>query len=239
MSVGPRRDRTGSERVVEWKRQPVPAVLVSVDGGTTVQDTALVPDTVTRLGSTAIPDLGLTLAWARKALGVEAGVNLGLAREMRRVDPLGTLRLTYDVNERLSAIGALTSRAGVAVRDLPAAQMVTVGIRIRGGQGHRERVGTFVAKATEFRAARDTADCLTITIRAQHAERVEIAADFTRWAPLNLERLAGGWWRARVQTPPGTHRVSVRVDGGRWNAPPGLPPLHDEFGATVGLLVIQ
>jgi 1,4-alpha-glucan branching enzyme len=87
--------------------------------------------------------------------------------------------------------------------------------------------------------ARDTADRLTIAIRAPHAERVEIAGDFTRWAPLTLERLPGGWWQLRVPTRAGTHRVSVRVDGGRWLAPPGLPPVLDEFGGTVGLLVVQ
>jgi hypothetical protein len=33
--------------------------------------------------------------------------------------------------------------------------------------------------------------------------------------------------------------LSIRVDAGRWTAPPGLPPVRDEFGETVGLLVVR
>jgi hypothetical protein len=237
MSMGPRRDRTAAQRVIEMKQTLFPETIVSA-GGTAVQDTFLVADTVTRLGRNTIPDVGLALAWTRKALGVEAGAHLGLTGAMRRTDPLGTLRVTYDLNPRLSAIAAVTSRAGLSMRDIPAAQMITVGVRIRGGDDRRDRARLRAATATEFRFVRDTVDGLTISVRAPHAERVEIAADFTRWAPLSLEPLPGGWWQLHTRTGSGMHRVSVRVDGGRWNAPPGLPPLGDEFGATAGILLV-
>jgi hypothetical protein len=32
--------------------------------------------------------------------------------------------------------------------------------------------------------------------------------------------------------------MNVRVDGGTWVIPPGLLPLKDEFGGSVGLLVV-
>ena len=238
MSVGPRRDRTASQSVVTLTRHLFPEVIFPA-GSPAVQETVFVADTVTRLGRNQIPDLGLGLTWTRKALGIEAGAHLGLASTMHRVDPLGTLRVTYDVNARLSAIAALTSRAALPARDLSSSQMVTLGFRIRGGHGTREKAGPRAATATEFRVVRDTADRLTIVIMARHAERVEVASDFTQWTPLSLERLPGGWWQLRVRTSPGMHRVSVRVDGGRWNAPPGLSPVDDEFGGSVGMLVVQ
>ena len=239
MSVGPRRDRTAMQYVVQSKPHLSPEVIFPV-GGAAVQETVYVADTVTRFGRASIPDLRFGLSWTGKALGVEAGAHFGLAGATQRLDPLGTLRVTYDVSAHVSAIAAVTSRAALPVRDLPATQVVTLGLRIGGGdRASRESSGRWAATATEFRVARDTADRLTIIIKAPHAERVEIAADFTRWTPVNLERLAGGWWQLRVSTQSGIHRVSVRVDGRRWNAPPGLPPVHDEFGGTVGMVVVE
>ena len=239
MSVGPRRDRTASQRVIEWTPHLNPEVIFPT-GSPAVQETTFVADTVTRLGRREISDVGLALSWTRKALGVEGGVHFGLANALRHVDPLATLRVTYGVTPRLSAIAAVTSRSAVRSRDLPATQIVTLGVRITGSHRVGEGRGTSTAiAAAEFRATRDTADRLMIAILAPRAERVEIAGDFTQWAPLNLERHRGGWWQLRVHTPLGTHRVSMRVDGGRWLAPPGLVPVHDEFGGTVGMLVVQ
>ena len=34
------------------------------------------------------------------------------------------------------------------------------------------------------------------------------------------------------------YTLSVRVDGGAWFPPPGLPTTSDGFGGTVGVLVI-
>ena len=239
LSVGPRRDRTSSERVIESRPHLSPEVIVPVPGAIAVQDTVMLPDTVTRFGRREISDVGLGMSWTRRALGIEAGAHFGLVGALRRVDPLGTLRISYAVTSRLSAIGALTSRTAVPTRDLPATQMVTLGLRISGSHAVSDRSGRSPATAAELRVARDAAGRLTISIRAPRAERVQIAGEFTQWAPLDLERLRGGWWQLRVRTPRGTHRVSVRIDGGRWMAPPGLPPVQDEFGGTVGLLVVQ
>jgi 1,4-alpha-glucan branching enzyme len=95
------------------------------------------------------------------------------------------------------------------------------------------------AKASEFRVVRDTTGQVTLAVRAAQAQRVEVAGDFTHWEPLDLRRGADGWWSARVRAAPGAHQLSIRVDGARWTAPPGLPPVRDEFGATVGLLTVQ
>jgi len=35
------------------------------------------------------------------------------------------------------------------------------------------------------------------------------------------------------------YRVNLRVDGGPWIVPPGLPSVVDEFGGAVGILTIE
>jgi len=54
-----------------------------------------------------------------------------------------------------------------------------------------------------------------------HADHVELTADFLDWGVLGLARAGVGVWEARVAIPPGSHRVSIRIDGGPWIVPPG------------------
>jgi hypothetical protein len=63
--------------------------------------------------------------------------------------------------------------------------------------------------------------------------------DFTTWRPVPLRPAGNGSWFLTVQLEPGTHQVNLRVDGGAWAVPPGLPVVTDEFGGSVGLLVIS
>ena len=76
-------------------------------------------------------------------------------------------------------------------------------------------------------------------MRAPAAARVEIAGDFSGWRPVALARAAGGWWAGQVTLAPGARQIAVRADGGAWLVPPGLPALTDEFGGTVGLLIVE
>jgi AMP-activated protein kinase-like protein len=62
-------------------------------------------------------------------------------------------------------------------------------------------------------------------------------ADFTGWEIVVLER-SGNEWRLTQEVPPGLHRIAIRVDGGDWIAPPGLPRATDELGGVVGLITV-
>jgi hypothetical protein len=62
-------------------------------------------------------------------------------------------------------------------------------------------------------------------------------ADFTDWAVVPLERVGSDWRLAR-DVPPGLHRVAIRVDGGEWTSPPGLPRATDDLGGVVGLVTV-
>lgn len=77
-----------------------------------------------------------------------------------------------------------------------------------------------------------------IRVRAPNARSVEIMGDFTQWRPVALRRNGDGSWLFDVRIEPGTHQVNIRIDGGAWMVPPGLPAITDEFGGSVGLLVV-
>ena len=37
----------------------------------------------------------------------------------------------------------------------------------------------------------------------------------------------------------GVHQINMRIDGGQWIAPPGMPTRKDEFNGDVGLVVVK
>jgi len=71
------------------------------------------------------------------------------------------------------------------------------------------------------------------------ARLVEINGDFTNWIPVPLVPTEGDKWSVSVPIKRGKYQMNMRVDGGQWIVPPGLLSMADEFGGTVGLLVIE
>jgi hypothetical protein len=63
--------------------------------------------------------------------------------------------------------------------------------------------------------------------------------DFTAWQPVALHRGADGWWTLAHELAVGTYQMNLRVDGGSWQAPPGLLTTRDEFGGIAGILPIE
>jgi hypothetical protein len=88
----------------------------------------------------------------------------------------------------------------------------------------------------EIRAGDDSLRVVTVRVRA--ATTLELMADFTDWEPVSMTHLPNGDWTLERSIAPGTHRVAMRVNGGRWAAPPNLPRVSDEFGGEVGLLIV-
>jgi hypothetical protein len=76
-----------------------------------------------------------------------------------------------------------------------------------------------------------------VRCRIPSARKVEISGDFCDWNARPMANESGGWWRFDTSLVPGQHRISVRVDGGEWSAPPGLPAQSDGFDGTVGLFL--
>src|SRR5206468_536393 len=55
----------------------------------------------------------------------------------------------------------------------------------------------------------------------------------------SLVPAGGGVWEAQLAIGPGSHRVSIRRDGGPWAVPPGLPAVADDFTGAAGLLRVE
>ena len=101
-----------------------------------------------------------------------------------------------------------------------------------GGSTEAERPFT-------FRALPGAGGQVQLEVQAPAARSVEVSGDFTSWRPVSLSRAAGGRWVVSLPMVSGTHQINIRVNGDRWLVPPGLPPITDEFGGSVGLLVVE
>jgi len=78
-----------------------------------------------------------------------------------------------------------------------------------------------------------------VVMRVPHARRVEVSGDFNAWHAVQLRETRPDFWEATLTLAPGTYHISVRVDGAKWSAPPGVPTLEDEFNGTVGIVVVR
>jgi hypothetical protein len=97
------------------------------------------------------------------------------------------------------------------------------------------------AALTGFSARRDSPSTVTLTASAPGVEAVEITGDFTNWVPVRLAPGNGTTdsWSVTLPINPGKYGMNIRINGGPWAVPPGLLSMLDEFGGSVGLLVIQ
>jgi hypothetical protein len=78
-----------------------------------------------------------------------------------------------------------------------------------------------------------------LLIDAPKADAIEVMGDATQWVVTPLHRLPSGRWRAELKLAPGAHRITVRADGGKWIAPPGLPIGSDDYGSPVGMIIVR
>src|SRR5262249_52505139 len=77
-----------------------------------------------------------------------------------------------------------------------------------------------------------------VAIRVPGADSVQLASDCAAWAPVRMERPADAWV-VDVAAIAGLHHANIRVNGGRWVAAAGLPPIDDDFAGEVGIFVVQ
>jgi hypothetical protein len=76
-----------------------------------------------------------------------------------------------------------------------------------------------------------------VSARIGGVETVEIMGDFSDWAPLQLIRRGRDQWELLVPMTPGVHQINLRIDGGQWVAPPGIPSMTAGFSGEVGVRV--
>ena len=161
----------------------------------------------------------------------------------------GGASVAYWLNQRLAIVAAGGSYPKDFTQGFPGGSYVAVTIRIAtrrpptpsGIEAREYRLLEPLARPVvpAFRVTTTEDPNRLVRLRAPGATSVEIMGDFTDWQPVSLEKKGGDEWSAVIPIPAGTHRMNLRVDGGTWGVPPGIPVLDDDFGGVVGILVIE
>ncbi|MEP6492558.1 MAG: glycogen-binding domain-containing protein [bacterium] len=152
-----------------------------------------------------------------------------------------TATATVWLSDRIAIIGGGGRQPALPLRGLPARSFAMGGLELAYWPISRGAVPVSLPRATlvksfEIRPAAGGMQKLIIHVGG--VETVEVMGDFSDWSPLTLSRRGRDLWELSVPLSPGTHSVNVRVDGGSWMAPPGMPTTHDGFGGDVGLIVV-
>ena len=199
-------------------------------------------------------DNQLTLFWGRGRLDVQAllGFRVG--------DQLTELGATTRTWGSVSAVAWLRPHIAAVLsggtypidptQGFPGGRFFSVSIRLARGVERRLRsAGETIAPAPtsgadtpaveRFGWKRSGAHNVTLTVSAAGAMTVDLTGDFTNWAPVALTSLSNGSWSVTLPLAPGRYQMNLRINGGKWIVPPGLLAMSDEFGGTVGLLIVE
>jgi hypothetical protein len=202
-------------------------------------------------------DAQASLDWKGGALDLGAllGIRLG--------DQLTTLSSNVKSWASVNAVFWMTPRIALALgggnypvdptQGFPGGRFVSLSLRLAQGRRHSQQASeqsarefplpdlapNMAAGVTGFVANRGIGNTITLRVNAPDARLVEISGDFTNWVPAQLTPAGGGWWSITIPIRSGKYQMNARVNGGQWMVPPGLLSIADEFGGTVGLLVIE
>ncbi len=189
-------------------------------------------------------DFGLTAGARSGSVGAEFG---GTSRAW------GSASVVAWLNPHLAITGSAGSYPVDLTQGFPGGRFVSIALRIASPNARltttsrrpapnpldRAAAQARAAGVTRFEVLRRGDSATTLRVYAPTARTVDIDADFTQWQPLHLAKSSDGWWSATVPIAPGTYEINLRIDGGRWLAPPGLLTTVDEFGGVIGLLTIE
>lgn len=194
-------------------------------------------DTALRRHLRQFNDVEMRAGWSHPRLRLEAGLQRRLAQDGFAATgwhAQATASLTSDL-AIFAASGRTLSRLTV---DLPARRYTTLGLRWvitsrRGSAALPDRGPS----TRGFRAER-LAETVRLLMPAHGEDQVEIMGDFTEWEPVAMTRSTTGWWVLTRGINPGLYRITVRMNGGAWMVPPGLPSEDDGLGGRSGLLLV-
>ncbi|HEU4995079.1 MAG TPA: glycogen-binding domain-containing protein [Gemmatimonadaceae bacterium] len=145
------------------------------------------------------------------------------------------------ITNQIAAVAGGGREPAQPTRGLPARSFGSVGLMLAYWPIPRGNVlvetPASLVHSFEVRAAGTALQRLTARIGG--VETVEIMGDFTDWSPVPLIRRGRDAWELLVPMSPGVHQINIRIDGGQWIAPPGVPSLKDGFNGEVGVLVVN
>jgi hypothetical protein len=148
---------------------------------------------------------------------------------------------TIWLNDRIAVVGGGGRQPALPLRGLPSRSYGMAGLElaywpISKGAIPVSLPHAILVKSFEMRPG--ATGTQKIVIHVGGVETVDVMGDFSDWSPLTLVRRGRDLWELSIPLSPGMHRINVRVDGGPWMAPPGIPTVHDSYSGDVGLMVV-
>lgn len=205
--------------------------------------------------STRYTDGQVSLSWTGDRLDLAALIG------NRFGDQLTNLSANTKSWASFSAVAWMTPHLALAAsggtypvdptQGFPGGRFVSLAIRLATGRNRtglspgaqqtplESRRDAILPAVTGFAAERSSPGFVTLRVNAPQAQLVEISGDFTNWVPVRLQPSGGEGWAVTLPINPGKYQMNLRIDGGTWVVPPGLLSMLDEFGGTVGLLVVE
>lgn len=161
----------------------------------------------------------------------------------------GSLNVTGWFSSRFAMVASAGTYPVDPTQGYPGGRFVALGVRLGSRRSqpyssdlYNPHPGLALVnplEASRFDIRPSTADAREIRVYEPSARSVEIMGDFNDWRPVQLSRAESGWWSIALPVSKGIHEINVRVDGGLWVVPLGLPAKSDEFGGKVGIMVVR
>lgn len=184
---------------------------------------------------------------SRVELTAVAGLRSAIAGYDESATAWASVNATSWISSALGITAGVGSYPADPGQDLPAARYVSLGVRYSPRSVRRPP--TVLSADVLGAIARNAPPAMTVTsgpagrrtisYRLPGARLVEIMGDFTDWTPLQMgPSQPSGSWAISLPVTSGVHQVNVRIDGGEWTVPEGLTAIRDEFGGSVGILLV-
>ena len=180
-----------------------------------------------------------SMAWSYGRIDLD--VSAGFRPISRYVDDRkwASIAATAWVRPSMALVATIGRQPENPLQNLAGLHYASLAMRIGG----RARVRPVVpeelrAMATDFTVIGASGPSRTIYVQAPGAGSVELAGPFTDWTPRAFSRIGRELWVLALPVAPGTYDVVIRIDGGPWVPPPGLPAFDDDFNGRVGRLVV-
>jgi hypothetical protein len=161
----------------------------------------------------------------------------------------GGLNAAMWISDHMALLGGMGKYPADYVEGFPSGNYLTLGVRLATRRPTSRQALARTAPQSlpplapesggDFRILPAHEGSWTLEIHAPEASTVELMGDFTDWAVAPLSQTRRGWWTITLPIAAGTHRMNLRLDGGRWGVPSGLPVLTDEFSGTAALLTVE
>lgn len=170
--------------------------------------------------------------------GQRFGDKLDVTADSRR---WASARTAVWVTNKIAAVASGGREPAQPTRGLPARSYGSLGLMLAYWPIPRNTVPVVtpasLVRAFEVRPAGTALQ--RITARIGGVETVEIMGDFSDWTPIQLQRRGRDQWELLVPMSAGIHHINMRIDGGVWITPPGVPSIRDGFNGEVGVLLVK